>query len=80
VVKKKGFLFPYETVIVLLICVILFSGGAYQGSKMINNFKADELVRQCEVIDTALVMYSKAHTKVLPATVSFKEGKDGDEL
>ena len=67
-VKQAGFLFP-SVMLAILFFVLTFAGSIYIGTMVIDNYRADMLVRECDVLDSALLMYAKAHRHVDPENV-----------
>lgn len=63
----------YSSIIYVAIMIALFSGGIATGYHVMNNYKADALVRQCEVLDRSLQIYSKMHKAVLLNSVDIDE-------
>lgn len=76
--KQKGFI-TVNIMIAVLILVIAISGAGYAGSRIVDNYRADSLVRQCNAIDNALLMYAKAHRQVAPENVRFQEQSGGSK-
>lgn len=67
-VKQAGFLFP-TVMLAILFFVLAFAGSMYVGTRVIDNYRADVLVRECDALDSALLMYAKAHRQVDPENV-----------
>lgn len=76
-VKQAGFLFP-SVMLAILFFVLAFAGSMYIGTRVIDNYRADVLVRECDVLDSALLMYAKAHRQVNPEDVEIRTQKDGN--
>ena len=55
----------YSSIIYVAIMIALFSGGIATGYHVMNNYKGDALVRQCEVLDRSLQIYSKLYCSIL---------------
>lgn len=68
--KTHGIIFTLESVLVLLFLLIVFGGGIYSGSYAVSNYRTSVLQYDCDAIDRALEMYSKAHQAVRTDTVS----------
>lgn len=76
-VKQAGFLFP-SVMLAILFFVLTFAGSIYIGTRVIDNYLADMLVRECDVLDSALLMYAKAHRHVDPENVEIRTQQDGN--
>ena len=76
-IKQSGFIIP-SVMLAILFLVLVFAGSVYMGSKIINNYRADMLVRECDVLDSALIMYAKAHRQVAPDNVVIKMKSNGE--
>ena len=76
-VKQAGFLFP-SVMLAILFLVLSFAGSFYIGTRVIDNYRADVLVRECDALDSALLMYAKAHRQVGPEDVEIRTQKDGN--
>ena len=76
-VKQAGFLFP-SVMLAILFFVLAFAGSMYVGIRVIDNYRADVLVRECDALDSALLMYAKAHRQVNPEDVEIRTQKDGN--
>lgn len=74
-VKQAGFLFP-SVMLAILFFVLTFAGSIYIGTRVIDNYLADMLVRECDVLDSALLMYAKAHRHVDPENVEIRTQQD----
>lgn len=74
-VKQAGFLFP-SVMLAILFFVLTFAGSIYIGTRVIDNYRADMLVRECDVLDSALLMYAKAHRHVDPENVEIRTQQD----
>lgn len=74
-VKQAGFLFP-SVMLAILFFVLTFAGSIYIGTMVIDNYRADMLVRECDVLDSALLMYAKAHRHVDPENVEIRTQQD----
>ena len=74
-VKQAGFLFP-SVMLAILFFVLTFAGSIYIGTMVIDNYRADMLVRDCDVLDSALLMYAKAHRHVDPENVEIRTQQD----
>ena len=69
-VKQAGFLFP-SVMLAILFFVLAFAGSMYVGTRVIDNYRAD-------VLDSALLMYAKAHRQVDPENVEIRTQQDGN--
>lgn len=76
-VKQAGFLIP-SVMLAILFFVLAFAGSIYIGTRVIDNYRADMLVRECDVLDSALLMYAKAHRQVDPENVEIRTQQDGN--
>lgn len=76
-VKQAGFLFP-TVMLAILFFVLAFAGSMYVGTRVIDNYRADVLVRECDALDSALLMYAKAHRQVDPENVEIRMQQDGN--
>lgn len=74
-VKQAGFMFP-SVMLAILFFVLTFAGSIYIGTRVIDNYRADMLVRECDVLDSALLMYAKAHRHVDPENVEIRTQQD----
>lgn len=66
--KQNGYTL-FSTTIAIIVMVIFFSGGIFLGNYMVDSFKTDNIILQCNAIDRALVLYSDAHNAVLKTSV-----------
>ena len=64
-------MFP-SVMLAILFFVLTFAGSIYIGTRVIDNYQADMLVRECDVLDSALLMYAKAHRQVDPENVEIR--------
>ena len=65
-------MFP-SVMLAILFFVLTFAGSIYIGTRVIDNYRADMLVRECDVLDSALLMYAKAHRQVDPENVEIRK-------
>lgn len=76
-VSKQPGVIILPVMIMILFYVISFTGAAYLGSQILDNYRANVLVRECDALDNALLMYAKAHRRVNPDSIRIKkEGSD----
>lgn len=75
--KLKGILFP-NVMLAILTLVLAFGGAAYLGGQVVNSYRTDLLMRECDALDAALLMYAKAHRHVAPSDVEIKQQSDGN--
>lgn len=76
-VKQAGFLFP-SVMLAILFFVLAFAGSIYIGTRVTDNYRADMLVRECDALDSALLMYAKAHRQVDSKNVEIRTQQDGN--
>ena len=76
--KKDGYM-VWEICLAILFLVTAFGGASYLGAKAVDNYRADELKRECDAIDSALVVWAKNHRQVSAADVSIRTDADGNE-
>ena len=62
-----------STIIYVAMMIMMFSGGIAAGYQVVNNYRADTLMRQCEILDRSLQLYSKMHKAVLVNSVTIDE-------
>lgn len=72
--KKKGYI-AFSTLMVYLILMMAFSTGIYGGSLFVTNMKVENLVTQCNVIDSSLEGWSKSHMAVDVASITYENEK-----
>ena len=70
--KRNGYTL-FSTIIAIIFLVTFCASGIFLGNYMVNSFKTDNLVLQCDAIDRALVLYSDAHNAVLTTSVTLDE-------
>ena len=70
--KRNGYTL-FSTIIAIVFLVTFCASGIFLGNYMVNSFKTDNLVLQCDAIDRALVLYSDAHNAVLTTSVTLDE-------
>ena len=70
--KRNGYTL-FSTIIAIIFLVTFCASGIFLGNYMVNSFKTDNLVLQCDAIDRALVLYSDAHNAVLKTSVTLDE-------
>ena len=70
--KRNGYTL-FSTIRVIIFLVTFCASGIFLGNYMVNSFKTDNLVLQCDAIDRALVLYSDAHNAVLTTSVTLDE-------
>lgn len=63
----------FSAVIYVAMMIIMFSGGIAADYQVVNNYRADSLMRQCEILDRSLQIYSKMHKAVLMNSVTLDE-------
>lgn len=63
----------FSAVIYVAMMIIMFSGGIAAGYQVVSNYRADSLMRQCEILDRSLQIYSKMHKAVLMNSVTLDE-------
>lgn len=73
--KKAGLLYSVQMVFVMIMVMIIFSGGVYLGSQTVDNYRRDMLIEQSKAIDHALQMYAKAHLAVDTSTCVINDEK-----
>lgn len=66
--SSAGTAFSLEALIVVIIMLILFTGGMFAGGAAIHHFRTDKLKSECVTIDHALEMYSLAHKTIKSST------------
>lgn len=74
--KQAGFILP-SIMLAILFLVLAFAGSMYVGVKVVDNYRADVLVRECDALDSALLMYAKAHRQVDPRNVEIRTQQGG---
>lgn len=72
--KKKGYI-AFSMLLVYVFLLMAFSAGIYGGNLFVSNMKVENLVTQCNVIDTSLEVWSKSHTAVDVASVTYENEK-----
>lgn len=70
--KKEGSLLPITVIVVIVMSLLLASGGALTAN-FIKNMKTDALKTQCGAIDQALESWSKAHIAVKEDSITYTE-------
>lgn len=70
--KRNGYTL-FSTIIAIIFLITFCASGIFLGNYMVNSFKTDNLVLQCDAIDRALVLYSDAHNAVLTTSVALDE-------
>lgn len=78
-VKKAGFILP-NVIVAILFWVTAFAGSAYLGSRIVDDYRAYVLTRQCDVLDSALIMYAKTHRAVAAQNVRMRTNSEGKEV
>lgn len=70
--KRNGYTL-LSTTIAIIFMITFLTGGIFLGNYMVDSFKTDNLILQCDAIDRALVLYSDAHNAVLKTSVVLDE-------
>lgn len=70
--KSKGYT-VYSSIMYVALIIIMFAGGIIAGYQVIDNYKSDSLIRQCDILDRSLQIYSKMHKAVLLNSVNLDE-------
>ena len=59
------------TVAACLMLLIALGSGFYLGSHVVRDYKTQAIMRECDVIDSALSRYSLSHINLQPDTVTY---------
>ena len=76
--KRSGF-FQLDVLLMIFFWVLLLSGTAYLGSRIVEDYRAYNLTRQLDVLDNALLMYAKSHRSVGTAQVEVRADREGND-
>ena len=60
-----------STVATCLMLLIIMGSGFLLGSKLVRDYKTQVIMRECDVIDSALSRYSLSHVHIQDDTVSY---------
>lgn len=72
--KKKGYI-AFSTLLIYVLFIMAFSTGVYGGGLFVTNMRVTNLVTQCSVIDSSLEGWSKSHTGVDVASITYENDK-----
>ena len=60
-----------STVVACLMLLIVMGSGFFLGSKVVRDYKTQAVMRECDVIDSALARYSLSHVHIQDDTVGY---------
>lgn len=67
-------------IITIIVFLLMTSTSIYASKEFINNYKADQLVAECNAIDRALMKYSESHIQVLEDSIEFVPDAEGNKV